>query len=302
MERIDAIGARLIAYGEPDYPTLLGHIPDPPPLIIVAGQPALLARPMVAIVGARNASANGIRYTRRLAGELGDAGFVVASGLARGIDTAAHAGALSTGTVAAVAGGVDVVYPPENADLQDDIRTHGAILSEMPPGTVPQARHFPRRNRIVAGIALGTVVVEATPRSGSLITARLAGEQGRVVLAVPGSPLDPRHRGTNTLIRNGAILVQSVGDIVEALSPLFENDRLKETTVPPIPPLPALPSDSDLDAAREHIHGLLDQTPIPVDDLIRETQLTPAVILTILLELELAGRLDRHPGNRISLR
>lgn len=302
MEAIEASDALLVAYGEPDYPALLGHIADPPPLIVVAGQLPLLGKPMIAMVGARNASANGMRLTQRLAGELGEAGFVVVSGLARGIDTAAHGGALTTGTVAAVAGGVDVVYPPENADLQEEIKTHGAILSEMPPGTVPQARHFPRRNRIVAGLALGTVVVEAAPRSGSLITARLAGEQGRVVLAVPGSPLDPRHRGTNALIRTGATLVQNANDVIEAVSPLIDPHRLQETTVPPIPPLPAVPSDADLDAARHRIHALLDHTPIPIDDLIRQTGLTPAVILTILLELELAGRLDRHPGNEISLR
>ncbi|HEX2113811.1 MAG TPA: DNA-processing protein DprA, partial [Alphaproteobacteria bacterium] len=213
-------GARLITWGETSYPATLAAVTDAPPVLYVLGRGELLLQRAVAIVGARNASANGVRFARQLAADLGSAGLVVVSGLARGIDTAAHQGALATGTIGVMAGGVDVVYPPENSRLHADIAARGAVVSEMPPGLEPQARHFPRRNRIVSGLSVGVVVVEASPRSGSLITARLAGEQGRDVFAVPGSPLDPRARGTNDLIRQGATLTEGAADVLAALGGL----------------------------------------------------------------------------------
>ncbi|MGH7092903.1 MAG: DNA-processing protein DprA, partial [Stellaceae bacterium] len=221
LAALDRLGARLVCWGEPDYPALLAEIDDAPPVLSVLGDPELLRRPMVAIVGARNASANGRRIAHDLAAGLGTAGIVVISGMARGIDAAGHAGALDTGSVAVVAGGVDVVYPEENRGLYRALAERGAIVAELPPGTEPQARHFPRRNRIISGMALGIAVVEAAARSGSLITARFALEQGREVFAVPGSPLDPRCRGTNDLLRSGATLTENAGDIVTQLGPLL---------------------------------------------------------------------------------
>lgn len=257
---------------------------------------------MIAVVGARNASANGRRFARRLAADLAEAGLVVVSGLARGIDASAHEGALSGGTVAVVAGGLDVAYPPENAALQDRIAEAGALVAEQPLGTLPQARHFPRRNRIIAGLALGVVVVEAAPRSGSLITARLALEQGREVFAVPGSPLDPRCRGTNNLIREGAVLTEGAADVLAALEgPLGR--PVAEPAGADFAPAPGAAVDEEtLDQARGRLLEALGPTPIAVDEIIRECQLTAPVVLILLLELELAGRLDRHPGNQVSLR
>jgi DNA processing protein len=303
IEAIDRMGGRLIARDEPDYPIPLAAIADAPPLIIVRGDTRLLARPTIAMVGARNASANGVRFATTLATELGAAGFIVASGLARGIDAGAHRGALGTGTIAVVAGGPDVVYPPEHAALTEEIVARGALVSEMPPGIEPQARHFPRRNRIISGLAQGVVVVEAAPQSGSLITARLALEQGREVFAVPGSPLDPRARGPNNLIRQGATLVESAADVIDALA-RDNRSRLAEPTdeVRYRGPAPAPPDDADLRAGRAVILGLLGPTPVSVDELIRQSRLTPAVTVTILLELELAGRLDRLPGGAVALR
>ena len=218
VEAIERLGGRLIARDEPDYPLPLAAIADAPPLIIVRGNARLLVRPTVALVGARNASANGVRFATMLATELGASGFAIASGMARGIDAGAHRGALQTGTIAVIAGGPDVVYPPEHAGLTEEIVAHGALITEMPPGVEPQARHFLRRNRIISGLALGVVVVEAARKSGSLITARLALEQGREVFAVPGSPLDPGARGPNNLIRQGATLVESAADVIDALA------------------------------------------------------------------------------------
>lgn len=293
--------ARLIALGEEDYPVPLASIADPPPLIIVRGHGHLLRSRILAIVGARNASAGGVRLTRRLAAELGQNGLIIASGLARGIDAAAHGGALDTGTVAVLAGGVDVAYPPENAELMEEIAARGALISESPVGTVPLGRHFPRRNRMISGISEGVLVVEAAPRSGSLITARLALDQGREVLAVPGSPLDPRSRGANNLIRQGATLVQTAEDVLEALAEI-RRPPLAEREARPIDRVPAeLPSESELAQARRDLVERLGPTPIEVDELIRQCRLTPPVVATILLELELAGRLDRHPGNQVSL-
>ena len=261
----------------------------------------MLATDSIAVVGARNASANGLHFAERLAADLGAAGLTVVSGMARGIDGRAHAGAIETGTVAVMGGGVDVVYPKENRSLFDRLLAGGAVVSEAPLGTVPMGRHFPRRNRIIAGLARGVVVVEGAARSGSLITARLALEQGREVLAVPGSPLDPRASGPNRLIRQGATLVENAGDVLEALA---EGGRsvLGETRQRwPSEPQFGTPEDDEAPAdAREIVAQLLGPSPVPVDMLVRQSRLTPAMVATILLELELAGRLERHPGNRVS--
>ena len=301
IDTLRAIGARFVALGEPDYPRPLAAIADPPPLLSVIGHGHLLNKRGVAIVGARNASASGNRFARQIAGDLGAADYVVASGLARGIDTSAHEGAFATGTIAVVAGGVDVVYPPENEDLHARIADGGVIIAEMPPGTVPQGRHFPRRNRIIAGVSLGTVVIEAAQRSGSLITARLAGEQGRDVFAVPGSPLDPRCRGSNNLIRQGAVLTERAADVVEVLESGLGRP-VADPTGPDFGAPPRTPVDAaTLDAARRDVMEKLGPTPVTVDEIIRQCQVTPSVVLTVLLELELAGRLDRHPGGQVSL-
>ncbi len=299
-----AVGARPLASCEAAYPPCLAALPDPPPLIYVLGDVARLASPAVAMVGARNASASALRYTRRLAGDLGRKGLLVASGLARGIDTAAHTGALDAGagTVAVLAGGVDVVYPAENKALYEAIVTQGAVISEMPPGTRPQARHFPRRNRLISGLALGVVVIEAAERSGSLITARFALEQGREVFAVPGSPMDPRCRGSNRLIRQGAILVQDADEVVEIIEPMITQPGLWEGAVSMMQAdAGAMSQVPESDQERQQLISLLGPTAVGVDDLIRLSELTPAVVITILLELELAGRLDRHAGNRVSI-
>ncbi len=302
-EALAALGGRLVAACEPDYPRPLAAIDDPPPVISVLGNPAVLNRPTVAIVGARNASGVGGRFARGLAAELGAAGYTVVSGLARGIDTQAHLGALETGTVAVVAGGVDVVYPPENRDLCRRIAETGAVVGEQPLGMQPTARHFPRRNRIISGLAAAVVVVEATLRSGSLITARLAGEQGREVCAVPGSPLDPRHRGTNGLIRDGAVLTESAADVIAALGAL-RADRVTEPAPDSLPPASAEPaaclSASIADTARAAILDALDPTPVGVDELVRQCQLPASDVMVIVLELELAGRLVRHGSGKVS--
>lgn len=301
LDRLAAAGGRLLAVIEPDYPEPLAMIHDPPPVLSVKGQAALLAKTTVGIVGARNASANGRRIAATLAAGLGKAGLVVASGLARGIDTAAHASALESGTVAVLAGGVDVCYPRENQALYEDIAARGVLVAEMPVGTEPQGRHFPRRNRIISGLSRGVVVVEAALRSGSLITSRLALEQDREVFAVPGSPLDPRCRGTNNLIREGAVLVEDAEDIVRALlaggppaareqlAIPFEEEPMKE------------PDEQDLDRARPLVEEALSPTPTIVDEIIRATDLPPKTVLGVLIEIELAGRLDRLPGNRVAL-
>ena len=292
-------GGRLIALSEPEYPLPLAATVDAPPLIAVLGHAHILDRQAVAIVGARNASALGGRFARELAVALGAEGFTIVSGLARGIDAQAHSGALETGTVAVVAGGVDVIYPRENTDLYHAIVDAGAVVSEQPLGTVPQGRHFPRRNRIISGLALAVVVVEASMRSGSLITARCGLEQGREVLAVPGSPLDPRHRGTNRLIRDGAAMCESAEDVIAAvvhMTPPALHERAGAA------PADRPAADLDLDAgAREKVVELLGPSPVAVDEVIRQCQLTPAEVLTVILELELAGRLGRHPGGQVSL-
>jgi DNA processing protein len=247
-------------------------------------------------------SANGVRFTETLARELGQSDLMIASGLARGIDAAAHRGALNSGTVGVMAGGVDIIYPRENDSLYGQILESGALISEQPFGTRPQARHFPTRNRIVSGIALGTVVIEATLRSGSLITARLAGEQGRDVMAVPGTPMDPRARGTNKLIREGAVLVESADDVLEAMIPILRRPMTEHDPSPYHSPEPAVEiSETDMDEAREQIINALGPAPSTMDDIVRTSGVSSQFSAMVFLELELAGRLDRHPGGQVSL-
>jgi DNA processing protein len=295
-----ALGVMFIAMGEPDYPRRLQMIDDAPPLIAGRGKLAALTLPMVAIVGARNASAAGLRFAERLARELGEAGFAIVSGLARGIDAAAHRASLATSTIAVLAGGHDRIYPPEHADLADTILTQGVIVSEMPLGWEPRARDFPRRNRLISGLSLGVVIVEAAKRSGSLITARLALEQGREVFAVPGSPLDPRAEGTNGLLKQGATLVTEAADVIDALGPIMGQtvELPIEEPEPTSRPLHDIEPGAD-DRAR--IITLLGPTPVLIDDLIRLSGCSPAIVRTVLLELDLAGRLERHGGGLVSL-
>jgi DNA processing protein len=312
-------GARLVCWGEPNYPSTLAAIEDAPPILTVLGRGELLQRPMIAVVGARNASASGRRLARDLAAELGRGGLIVTSGLARGIDAAAHLGGLETGSIAVVAGGVDVVYPEENRGLYDALVRQGGIVAELPLGTEPQARHFPRRNRIISGMALGVVVVEAAARSGSLITARFALEQGREVFAVPGSPLDPRSRGCNDLLRNGATLTETAEDVLAQLAPQVRGvEPLRPVTPIALPAalpilfptsgagsgwgLPGPEGPAEDDARQALILERLGPTPVAVDELVRQCQMSAAAVATLLLELELAGRVERHPGNLVSLR
>jgi DNA processing protein len=298
-----AHGIELLALGEPDYPGRLAAIETAPPLLAVRGNRAVLSMPMVAIVGARNASAAAMRFAERLARELGEAGFAIVSGLARGIDGSAHRASLGTGTIAVLAGGLDQIYPAEHAGLAQALLAQGMLVSEMPLGWQPRAHDFPRRNRLIAGLAAGVVVVEAAKRSGSLITARLAAEQGREVFAVPGSPLDPRSEGTNDLLKQGATLVTQAEDLIAVLRPILGR---------PVE-LPAREPDETLSPAGEPgspdpggderalITGLLGATPVPIDDVIRLSGASPATVRMVLLELELAGRLKRHGAALVSL-
>jgi DNA processing protein len=294
IAKVDKFGAGFIALGLGLYPRLLAELEDAPPLLIAKGNLNLLDKPAVAMVGARNASAAACRFARGLAHDLGTHDLVVVSGLARGIDSAAHDGALESGTIGIVAGGIDVFYPPENEARQKALYERGLVLAEMPPGTEPRARHFPYRNRIIAGMTTGTVVVEAAPRSGSLITARLAAEAGREVMAVPGSPLDPRAQGCNQLIRDGATLVQIAADVVEAI-------RLPASSVQ-APPMPYQTCDEPGGDPLGSVEELLGPSPVPVDELIRQSGASSGAVQMALLELDLAGRLDRHAGNKVSLR
>lgn len=255
----------------------------------------------MAEVGARNASLNARNFARKIAADLGAGGLLVVSGMARGKDTAAHEGALETGTVAVLDGGVDVVYPKENQDLYDNLVQSGVIVSEMPPGTKPIARHFPQRNQIISGMSRGVVVVEAPPRSGSLITARLAAEQEREVFAVPGSPLDPRASGANKLIRNGATLTESAEDIFESLNDLFSRPLSEGEPLDFLGTSPSQPDENKISKARAVIKENLSPSAVSVDEIIRNCQFSPPAVAMVLLELELAGRLERHPGNRVSL-
>ena len=302
LAQLAACGARLITLGEPDYPVSLAQIDDAPPTLAVRGDVSILSDPGIGIVGARNASTNGQRLAETMARDLADTGLSIVSGLARGIDTAAHHGALVAHgkTVAVMAGGVDIVYPPENQALYERVAEQGAVVSEMPPGLKPQARHFPRRNRIVSGLSLGVVIVEAAQRSGSLITARMAGEQGRDVLAVPGSPLDPRSYGANRLIREGATLVRDASNVLELIHPMLERSVSAPKHLDTVPRQPRLELESDNEKARHSIAECLSPEPVAVDEIVRRCQLTAPVVRTILLELELAGRLERLPGNRVA--
>lgn len=298
---LDKIDAKLIAWGEPNYPALLHHIEDPPPLISVLGHPHLLTKKAIAIVGARNASINGKKFARQIAADLGQGGYMIVSGMARGIDAEAHAGALQSGTLGVVAGGVDIIYPKENAKLYDALKDRGALISEIAPGTRPQARHFPRRNRIISGIARGVVVIEAGAKSGSLITARMALEQGRDVFAVPGSPGDPRSQGGNRLIRQGAILIERVENVFDALEGAVQPSMKEPEAIDfADKSVPAL-NQEEVQKARLVVEESLGQSAVYVDEIIRNCQLSPGVVSMVLLEMELAGRLERHPGNKVSL-
>jgi DNA processing protein len=297
VEAVQRLGARYLFLGQGLYPPLLAEIDTAPPALIVRGDLRLLDRPTVALVGARNASAAACRFARTLASDLAREGVVVISGLARGIDTAAHQGAIAEGTIGVIASGIDISYPPENKDLQEDVATRGLLIAEQPPGREPLARHFPYRNRIIAGMSLATVVIEAAPKSGSLITARLAAEAGREVLAVPGSPIDPRAQGCNQLIRDGATLIQSAADVLETIRPI-SGPRVASVTSG----FRGGPGGEEPDEqGRQAILSLLSPAPVPVDELVRQSSLAPATVQMILLELELAGRIERHAGGRVSL-
>jgi DNA processing protein len=322
------IGLSFIALGERDYPAALQAIDSAPPIIGVRGDLAVLGRSFVGLVGSRNASALGLKFTHRLAQDLGAEGYAIASGLARGIDTAAHESSLDTGTVAVMAGGPDYIYPPQNEGLFHRIMERGAIISEMPVGYEPRARDFPRRNRLVSGLSLGTVVIEAAKGSGSLITARFALEQGREVFAVPGSPLDPRASGTNALIRQGATLCAEAAHVIEALRPqldlgmpgmarepgaaeaefqLWDELPLPDVVMAPVSAGPAVewqpPGEADVaePELRSRLLGLLGPTPVMIDDLIRELGDKPRHVQMALMELELDGLVKRHAGQRIAL-
>ncbi|NIY74513.1 DNA-protecting protein DprA [Thalassospira sp. HF15] len=347
IETAKACKAKPIILGDPEYPALLARIDDAPPYFYAIGRIELLGKTAIGIVGARNASATGRGFARKISHELANAGYVVASGMARGIDGAAHEAALqctgdrSGGTIAVLGGGVDVVYPREHQELYEQLCDQGCVISEMPPGLKPQARHFPRRNRIISGLSYGVVVVEAGRNSGSLITSRFAAEQGRDVFAVPGSPTDPRAAGPNSLIRDGAILSDSADVILDAVrqaehnSHLFEelhtfNTETRAATATPSPttyadifaslerdavtfddkneaqpieinefiPTPNI-SDETVENT-EKLFDLLSSSPLLVDELIRTSDLPAEQVSTILIELELAGRVERHPGNRVS--
>lgn len=300
-EALSKFGARLLLYGEPEYPRLLQTIADAPPVLTLRGNAHLFAHDkLIGMVGARNASANGCAFARKLAGELGQAGYTVVSGLARGLDANAHRGSMATGTVAVIGGGIDNIYPPENEALYKEIAEAGAILSEMPFGMKPHAHSFPGRNRIIAGMTRGTVVVEASLKSGSLITANYANDYGREVFAVPGSPLDPRAAGTNGLIKQGATMVESVQDILSNIAPMRELPLAESDQGFGEPPMPNV-SDDMLDQARRAVLQALSPSPTLLEEIIDATGITPHLLMVVLLELELAGRLQRHPGARVSL-
>ena len=312
-----AIGAQLISIEDEHYPEGVAALEDAPPVLTVLGQLDWLQEPSVAIVGARNASALGLKFAETLARDLGSAGHTIVSGLARGVDTAAHRGSIETGTIAAIAGGIDQIYPPENRGLYEEIAQQGLLVTEMPFGVPPRAQHFPRRNRIISALSRATIVIEAAKRSGSLITARFALEQGRDVMAVPGSPLDPRCEGTNALISQGATLITSAKDVIEALD-LFERrvkvapvgseteSRAKSAEQPlPLPPNrgpengppPTAPS---ADNVAQQVLERLGPSPVEIDELIRRLPIAPNLILSTLLELEIEGKVTRHEGQQIS--
>lgn len=312
LEAAARIGAHPVFTIEPSYPVALAHVDVPPPMLYVKGRVQHLARPMVAIVGARNASAAGLKLTRHFSSRLGEAGFVVASGLARGIDGVAHEAALATGTVAVLAGGIDFVYPPEHAGLYARIGAEGCLISEQPPGFQPRGQDFPRRNRIISGISLAVVVMEAARRSGTLITARMALEQGREVMAVPGHPLDPRAEGTNGLLKAGATLVTSPEDILEVLAPLVNGAFVggaREARAPPTPPEP--PPDLEVllagrmhctENAMDRVLSVLGPAPVDIDEIVRATGLAVQEVRAVLLELALGGHVEQHGRQLVSLK
>jgi DNA processing protein len=311
LEKLHRLGGRMVFSGDADYPLLMGLLSDPPPVLSILGDMAALNGRAVGVVGARNASSNGKRLAEMLATDLASQNLVVVSGMARGIDAAAHQGALHVGaTVAAVAGGLDQPYPPEHASLQAQIAERGAVLTEAPFGTAPQSRHFPRRNRIIAGLSLGLVVIEAAFRSGSLITARLAQEAGREIFAVPGSPLDARCRGSNDLIRQGAHLIESAEDVLANLpddpgriglgrSPLFARAVGQQMSEPGADWLGLPDRHIDLIAVQTDVVALLSPSPTDIDDLIRHCTVPPAAVIAALTQLELALRVEFLPGNRV---
>ncbi len=297
FDRAAQLSAQFVVAGELGYPPALAHIAGAPPLLCVSGNLALAEKASVAIVGARNASALGLKFTRAIALALTEAGLLVTSGLARGIDTAAHLASVDTHTAAVIAGGIDNYYPPENENLQRQIAERGLLITEMLPGTAPKAEYFPRRNRIISGMAQAVIVVEAALRSGSLITARFAAEQGRDVYAVPGSPMDPRAEGTNRLIKDGAIMLTSIAELLDSLqqAPSAINTLLLEPDIE----YAALPHSVDA-SDREHVYNLLSPTAIEMNDIIRESGMAADQVLAVLLELEIAGRAMRHAGGRVS--
>jgi DNA processing protein len=298
MAAASKLGVTFIGISEAGYPQRLVEIDDAPPLLAVRGNIASLARPMIAMVGSRNASAAGLKFAERLARELAEAGYVIASGLARGIDAAAHRATVPTGTVAVLAGGHGRIYPEQHIEMIDAILPQGAAISEMPFAWEPRAQDFPRRNRLISGLSVGVVIVEAAKRSGSLITARLALEQGREVFAVPGSPIDPRAEGTNGLLKQGAALVTEGADVLAVVEPILgRHESISAREPDGEPPAPFEPDDR----ARSQIVTLLGPTPVGLDDLVRLSGLSPALVRTVILELELAGRIERHGGGLLSL-
>ena len=301
MLAMEEFNIRLLAACEPDYPLYLKAIDPPPPLICVYGNVRLLHEPCVAIIGSRNASAIGMRFARQIAGELGDAGYTVVSGLARGIDTSAHHGALETGTVAVLGGGVDHVYPKQNSELYQEMVEKGALVSESPLGYRATARDFPRRNRIISGLSMGVVVIEAAERSGTLITARYALEQNREVLAAPGSPLDPRTKGCNRLIRQGAGLIETSEDVINALTDLSPPGLAEPTTKYQDNTIDWQVMENDIDKAYNSLLALCSPTPTPRDEIIRQSELPFAVAAAALMELELTGDILIEGDGRICL-
>jgi DNA processing protein len=298
VDGVRKAGAKYLFHDQPDYPALLAQIDGAPPILTWRGDLSLPAKPCVAMVGARNASAAAVKLAREFAQGLSEAGFTVVSGLARGIDGAAHEGAFPR-TIGVIASGIDIAYPPQHAELQERIASEGLLIAEQPPGTEPRGSHFPSRNRIIAGLAGGTLVVEAAVKSGSLITARLAGEAGREVMAIPGSPLEARSHGCNHLIREGAVLVQSPEDVVELLSDFDGNPR--STFREPVEQFD-FESSELAEAEPADIASLLTTAPVAIDELIRQSGTSAAAVQLALLELEIAGRLERHAAGRVSLK
>ncbi len=299
LETLEKAGGKLVILGEETFPSPLGAIEDCPPVLQCIGHLHLLQQPTVAIVGTRNASTNGRRMADRFARAIGEAGFTIASGMARGIDAAAHSGSLDTGSIAVLAGGVDNIYPKDNTDLYRELASRGLLVSEVPFGTVPQARHFPRRNRIISGLSRATLVIEAQLKSGSLITARLAADQGREVMALPGSPLDARARGTNDLIRKGALLVETPDEAIEALRAIPASQMEEPSLQPPLPFAGDSEESPEMDRLRTRLREALTPSPTELDALIRDLDAAPGKVNALILELELAGEVERLPGNLV---